>query len=127
MSFGGRYTTLPGFVAAASMAAQQYYVVRLASTAGQVAVGATAATDPLIGIVQNDPAAGEPAEVAVAGVCRAAAEASVGIGAKLTVSSTGRVLATTTDKDEIIGIACQASGAAGDIITVLLSRFTLSQ
>ena len=126
MSYGGSYITLPGFVAATTMAAKQYYVVRLATTAGEVEVGSVAASDAIIGIVQNDPAADEPAEIAVAGVCKAACEASTLIGSKLTVSTTGRVKATTTDKDEVIGIAIQA-GTAGDIITVLLSRFTLSE
>ena len=121
------YGTLPGLVAGGDLSSSQYLVVKVASTAGAVIVGATKASDLLLGILQNDPAEGYPAEVAAWGVCKAIAAASVSFGSKLSCDSTGRVCATTTDKDEVIGIALKASGAAGDIIPVLLSRFTLSE
>lgn len=127
MSTGGTYWTLPGRIATGSLASNQYYVVCAGSTAATVKVATTAATDPILGILQNDPAASEAAEVAFMGVCMAAAETSVGYGDKVTCSTTGRVKSTTTDKDEVIGIALQASTAAGDIIPVMLTRFTLSQ
>jgi hypothetical protein len=121
------YQTIPGVIATGDLSSYQYYVVCAASTAGAVKVAVTAATDPILGVLQNDPASGEAALVAAQGVCWALAEASVTYGSKLTCSSTGRVKATTTDKDEIVGIALAASSAAGDMVPVLLSRFTLSQ
>ena len=127
MATGGQYLTIPGLVATGDLSAKQYYVVKASSTAGAVKVAATAASDLLLGILQNDPTSGQAAEVACAGVCAAAAETSVTFGCKLTCSSTGRVKATTTDKDEVIGIALRASSSAGDIIPVWLSRFTLSE
>jgi hypothetical protein len=125
MATGGRYDSIPGLKASATLASSQYYVVKAASTAGEVIVGATAATDPVLGIVQNDPAAGEVADVAFVGICKAAAEASVTYGSQLTTSTTGRVKTTTTDGDRIVGIALEASSAAGDIISVLLARHDL--
>lgn len=116
------YITLPGLTASATLAAKQYYCVKMASTAKQVIVGA-AATDRVIGIVQNDPAAGEEALVAIAGACKAAAETSVSVGDYVASSSTGRVKTTTTGNDDVIGLALEASSAAGDIITIVLRGF----
>ena len=126
MAYGGKYDSIPGLYASSTLATKQYYVVCAMSTADSVKVATTAATDPILGILQNSPAANEPAEVAFSGICKAAAEASVTYGAPLTASSTGRVKASTTDKHEIVGFALKASAAAGDVIPVLLSRFTLS-
>ena len=59
VSYGGKYWSLPGQVCGAtSLAAKQYHAVQLESTAGQVKVGATPASDAIVGILQNDPAAG---------------------------------------------------------------------
>lgn len=121
-----QYQTIPGVTASGDLSSYQYYVVTATSTAGQVKVATTAATDPILGILQNDPESGEAALVAAQGICWALAETSVTYGAPLTCSSTGRVKASTTDKHEIVGFALAASSAAGDMIPVLLSRFTLS-
>lgn len=119
MAFSTVYTTIPGLVATATLAAKQYYVVQASSTAGECKVG-TSATSKLLGIVQNDPAAGEAALVAAVGICKAAAEASVTYGSFLTCSSTGRVKTTSSAGNFVIGKALAASSAAGDIIAVLL-------
>lgn len=122
MAIHGRYDSIPGLLATATLAAKQYYVVQASSTAGEVKVGSTAATDLILGIVQNDPAAGEVADVACNGIAKAAAETGVTYGDSLTTSSTGRVKTTTTDGDQIVGIALASSTAAGDIIPVIVSR-----
>lgn len=124
----GQYLTAPGLKAGSgSLASYQYYVVRAGSTAGTIAVAVTAATDPIIGILQNDPAAGEAAEVAVSGVCWALAEASVAPGDVLTCSSTGRVKTTTTNLDQAVGKSlCNASTSAGDLIPIIVSLFQVS-
>jgi len=121
MAFHTDFQSIPGLVATATLAAKQYYVVKASTTAGEVKVGATAATDPILGIVQNDPAAGEVALVACGGVALAAAETSVIFGSSVTVSTTGRVKSTDTDGNRVVGIALAASSAAGDIIPVLVS------
>lgn len=118
MSSGG-YLTIPGLTAGATFAAKQYYVCKLASTARQV-IPAAAATDSVVGIIQNDPAANEEALVACNGAVKAAAEASVTAGAWLAASTTGRVKVTTSGNDDIIAKALEASSSAGDIISVLL-------
>ena len=127
MAVGGQYwTATNGLVATGSLASNQYYVVKHGSTAGTVKVATTPATDTLVGILMNDPASGEAAEVAVLGVVRAAAEASVTAGAALTCSSTGRVKATTTDLHQVVGYALEASSSAGDLINIVVARQTLA-
>lgn len=127
MAIYSKYHTIPGMVATGDLRTSQYLVVQAASTAGAVKVATTKATDKILGILQNDPNDGEAAEVAYLGICKALAANSVTFGAKLSCNSTGQVVATTTDKDEVVGIALAASTAAGDIIPVMLSRFTLSE
>jgi hypothetical protein len=121
MATYGEYQTIPGLVATGDLSSSQYKIVIAASTAGAVKVGATAATDPILGVLQNDPTDGQPAEVAFNGICKVLAEASVTYGSEVTVSSTGRAKTTTTDGNRIIGIALEASSTAGDAIRVLLS------
>lgn len=119
MATYGEYITLPGLLAYATLASSQYYLVQLASTAGYCKVG-TSATSKIVGVVMNDPAAGEPAEIACIGIAKVAAEASVSIGDALTCSATGRAKATTTDGNWVIGRAIDASATAGNLIRVIL-------
>lgn len=109
------YLDVPGLVAASSLASNQYYIVQLASTAGQVKL-ATSGTSKIVGVLQNDPVAGQPADIATGGAFKVAAETGVSIGDLLTSSSTGRAKTTTTGGNMIIGKAIQASSSAGDII-----------
>jgi len=122
----GEYWSVPGVVATGDLSSYQYYVVKHGSTAGTCKVATTAATDTLMGILQNDPANGEAAEVACDGIVYALAETSVTAGSAVTCSSTGRVKTTTTNLDQIIGFAMTASSAAGDKVVVHLSRGTLA-
>ena len=110
------YIRLTGLTATATLAAKQWTPVRLASTAGQVIV-ATATTHLIIGIVQNDPAAGEAADVCAIGECYAIAGTStITPGLSLSANSTGVVNVTA---GKIVGKALQASAAKGDKIKIL--------
>ena len=128
MASYGKYFTIPGAIAGESFASKQYYVCKVGATAQEVKVAGTAATDYVCGVIQNDPADGQEAEVACLGVAKAAAEASVTLGSYVTTSSTGRVKTTTTDGDSLVGMALEASSSAGDIIKVLVipSKFYLA-
>jgi hypothetical protein len=114
----GAYTAIPGLYASASLATKQYTPVKLASTADAV-IAATATTDIIIGILQNDPAAGEAADVASLGVCKAiCGTATLTLGASISANSTGIVPATA---GKVIGVALQPAVTKGDIIRVLLT------
>ena len=117
MATFGQTWDIPGLTAISSLASNQYYLVQLASTAGQVKL-ATSGTSKICGVLQNDPAAGGEALVAFAGVVKVAGEASVSVGDWLTASSTGRAKTTTTGGTTVIGRALEATGTAGDLIRV---------
>ena len=114
---------LPGFLAGADLSSSQYKLVRLASTAGEVVLVDGDQTDVVIGSLYNDPADGEAALVAIGPVIKAQAEASLSAGDYVTGDTTGRLKATTTANDDVIGVLLEASSSAGDIVSVLVSRF----
>lgn len=113
-------TYLPGVIAGLTLAAKQYAVVKFASTANAV-VAVNATTDLAVGIVQNDPAAGEAALVANGGIALALAGVSdLAAGEVVGYNTTGQVVDHTTDNRRIIGQALDASTAVGDVVRVRL-------
>jgi hypothetical protein len=111
---------LPGVTAGLTLAAKQYAVVKFASTANAV-VAVTATTDAAVGIVQNDPAAGEAALVAISGVAIGIAGVNdLAAGELVGFNTTGQVVDHTTDNRRIIGQALDASTAVGDYVRVKL-------
>lgn len=116
----GQVIHIPGLVAGADLSAKQYKAVKFASTAGEV-IAATAVGGANIGILLNDPADGEAAEIAGAGsiVPAVAATSTIAQGNYVAPNSTG-LINTSVQK---FGIALEASGAAGDIITVQVLVF----
>jgi nitrous oxidase accessory protein NosD len=121
-SVAGRFLTIPGLIAGDSLAAKQYYAVKMASTDGEVIVAA-APTDILIGLVQNDPGADEPAMVACSGVAKGKSGASITIGQLITALSTGTLTGTsggTASSQRVVGIALEAADS-GDEFSVLVN------
>lgn len=109
----------------ASLATKQYYAVKQ-HTDGTLIIGA-AATDKIVGILQNKPAVGAAALVRFLGTSKAVAGGTITVGAWVTCKSDGTVIATTTDKDVVIGkYLGTASAASGDIVEIQLQMFTLS-
>lgn len=124
--YGDNQIKLTGLTATSSLAAKQYHLVKFASTAGQVKV-ASSATSNLVGVLQNDPAAGEAAEVAIFGESKVVAAASISVGDKLVSNSTGQAKTSSTIGAVVIGYAKTASSTAGNIITVILSgKYTVA-
>lgn len=111
-------------VAGEDLSAKQYYIVQL-DASGDVEVG-EGATDLLVGVLQNKPESGENAIYRFLGTTKVIASAAIAIGALVTTTNAGKAVTTTTDKDVVIGRALEAAGAAGDIIEIQLSIFTLS-
>jgi len=113
---------LPGFTASGDLSSSQYKLVKLASTAGQVILGA-AATDICVGVLYNEPTDGEAAQIAIGPVVKVQAEASVSVGTYVASNSTGQVQATTTTSDDVFGFLLEGSTSAGDLVSVLVGRF----
>ncbi len=99
-----------GLTAVGDLSAKQYHVAMLASTARQVkaSTGGTAAN---IGILQNDPTAGEPASVVGAGMTKAYAGGNIAAGALVTANTTAQCVATTTANDKVVGKAITGASA----------------
>jgi len=122
----GKYDSYPGVVASGDLSSYQFYVMKHASTAGACIVAVTAATDTLLGVLQNKPTSGQAAKIAFNGIPKVACETGIAAGDALTCSSTGRATKTTTDLDQVIGFALVASVTAGDILPYQASRGTLA-
>jgi selenocysteine lyase/cysteine desulfurase len=107
----------------ADNAVTAYNVVKVTSTGCDVA---TASSDAIIGVAQATCAAAEQAVVRFIGTTKVIASAAISAGAKLTATTAGKVVTTTTDHHNVIGIALEAAAADGDIIEALLVNYTLS-
>ncbi|MBX9702379.1 MAG: DUF2190 family protein [Acetobacteraceae bacterium] len=112
---------LKNFTAGGAIAA--FRCVRL--SAAETVVQATAATDAVIGVVQELPVVlGERVDVAVSGIAFAEAQGTIALGDLLTAQGVGRVQPAAPAagvNNRIIGIALEASTATGDIIRILLT------
>lgn len=109
----------------ASMIAKQYYVVKQDTDGTVILAGANGAG--AIGVLQNKPAVGAAALVRFLGTSKVKAGGTITVGAWVTSTTDGTVIATTTDKDVVIGrYLGAASASSGDIIEVQLGIFTAS-
>jgi hypothetical protein len=118
-----------GFVASReageAMTDKQHYIVQLDAT-GKIEV-AESATDLIVGVLQNTPGAGEQAVYAFGGTAKVKAGGAVGVGAYVTSDGSGKGVATTTDKDVVIGRHIGTSAAAdGDLMEVQLGIHKIS-
>jgi hypothetical protein len=102
-----------------AMTDKQHYIVQLDAT-GKIEV-AEGATDLVVGVLQNYPAAGEQAVYAYTGTAKVKAGGTIGVGEWVTTDSNGKAVATTTDGDIVIGrYLGTAAAASGDLIEVQL-------
>jgi len=107
------------YPASGDLSSYQYHFMTL-DTDGQVSLAG--ATDPICGILQNNPdAENEPASVGFSGFSKLRVDGnSVNIANedKLAANASGHGAKTTTDLDDFGAIAREASTADGDIIRV---------
>lgn len=104
------------FQAATDLTAFRYRAVRL-SAEGQVNVASNVAANTCIGVLDNDPASGTSARVAVAGVSKIYTSAAITAGALVSHTASGYALAATSGA-LVIGRALTTAANAGDIITI---------
>jgi len=106
-------------LAGADLSAKQYYAVNIgAALAVTLHTGDGTTFD---GILQNDPASGRGAIVALrsaGGISKAVAGAAITAGADLMSATSGKLITATSTK-KTIAKALEAATADGDIITVL--------
>src|SRR4051794_34666153 len=112
-------------VAGEAMTDKQFYIVQF-DASGNIEV-AEGATDLLVGVLQNTPASGEQAVYAYTGTAKVKAGGVIGVGAWVTTDGNGKAVATTTDRNVVIGRYMGAASCAdGDLVEVQLGIFTLS-
>jgi len=125
--------TIPGIHSTGDLSQKQYQAVYLTEDFGVAAItnsNVAAFAQAGIGILQDDPEAdGEPASVAILGICRAKAGGNITQGAYLTLDDTGKVVAGALEADlasadrAIIGRAL-GDAASGDIFTIAVNFIT---
>ena len=105
--------------AAADLSSSQFRAMRVT---GDFAVNvANAAGQAVIGILQNKPTSGQPADVMMSGVSKAIAGAAIAAGAEVMAGADGRIITAATAGSNVIGIALNAAGGANEIISVALN------
>lgn len=88
---------------------------------GRSVILATAATDLLFGVLNNQPKAGETADVFARngqGTFKVVLGGTVTLGDKLTSDANGAAITTTTSGNQVLGYA-QESGVVGQVIEYL--------
>lgn len=117
------YDSIPGLKATGDLSSSQYKAVKMSSTAGSVKV-CSATTDIGIGVLQNKPKDGQPAEVAFFGICKAQLAASVTVAKPLLYpNTTGQLQGTSVMAAAVIGQAFEASSATpGEIHPIMIGR-----
>lgn len=112
----------PAFEAGEDLSAKQYHYVKIAT--GNKVVACTAVTDRPIGVLQNNPAAGQEAAVMVIGITKVVSDAALAVGALIGTSADAQADAKVpgTDTTEYVtGQVLTATGAAGGIATALIN------
>ena len=107
------------FIAAADYSTTGQYRFVYISSANTVTL-CGAGTMP-IGILQNNPAAGEIANVMLLGTSRLSMSAAAAVMARLESAANGQGVTTTTDTDSVAAIVIEAATAGDDQVTVLLT------
>ncbi len=112
--------------AGADLSALQFTIVELDATSR--VVSAVDAATPILGVLLNKPsAAGQAAEIAIVGsVVKCVASATINEGAWVTAAAAGEAVATTTDLDNILGMALTSAAAANDLFEVVVLGGTLA-
>lgn len=107
---------------AVSLAAKQYYFVKL--DADKRVVVCAAATDIPIGVLQNNPAVGEEAEVCIIGNTKISGDADLDAGMLIGTSGDGQAdqkVAGTDTTEYIVGQVTRGNTAAGGVISAFVN------
>ena len=116
------YWSIPGLLAGANLASSQYKAVKFASTAGEVVAADTEDDGMFAGVLQNDPADGEAADVAYLGIAKGICESTaIVFGNVIGHNTTGELQIVSDDEHIAIGHALETSSAVGDIIKILVN------
>ncbi len=107
--------------AGADLSAKQYHLVKLASAT--TVTYCAAITDIPIGVLQNNPASGEVAEITFIGVTKIVADGTIAAGANIGTSNDGQADSIVAGTDTTVRLVGTAIGAAsaGETFTALIN------
>lgn len=106
--------------AGADLSAKQYYAVQLTTSE---TITLADATVRVVGVLQDAPTSGVAGNVTLCGISRAVTDGNAGAIAvmdTLAPDANGKLVKTTTDNDEAVAVALQASTTDGAIIAVFV-------
>lgn len=103
--------------AATDLSGKEYHFMRL-DTDGKVNVCSDGGDFACVGVLQNKPESGEFATVAKGGKQKVVSGAAVSVGDMITNNGSGRAISISSgDTATVHGLALEASGADGEVIT----------
>ena len=105
--------------AAVDLSAKVHYLAKV-DTTGKFDL-ASASTDSILGVITEGAAANKPVTVQYGGQSKAIAGGVITAGDRLTADSSGKMVATTTAGNRVIGIALE-SGTTNDIVPFVFVR-----
>jgi len=106
--------------AAVDMSNRQYRFVTTGSVAGEFTTGSSASAPIAIGVLQNDPVAGEPGVIRIYGTTKVQATGNaIAFGDFVTTSVCG--YASVTTGCAAVGVALEAYAAGSGFIEILLT------
>jgi len=108
----------PALTASADLSAKQYTAVKASGV--NTVTSVAAATDAVLGVLQNKPTSGQEAEITHTGVTKMLAGAAVTAGAEVMCDTSGRAITAVTTGNRILGIALETAANANEVIAVLL-------
>lgn len=104
--------------AGADLSSSIYRAMKLGND--KVLLVAASNSEPIVGILQNKPTSGQAGQLATAGISKGVAGGSISSGDKLTATTGGALIATTTNNHYIVGHAME-DAASGDVFQVFLT------
>jgi len=108
------------FVAENDLSSSQYRIVKLGTNDNEVA--AATAGDQAVGVLQNKPKAGEPANVRFLATTKVEAGGAVTKGNYVKSDANGKAVASSADQENAVGVALEGTtNGDGDIIEIMLT------
>lgn len=124
MSFEERLVNFSA-TAAADQSANQYRLMAYANQSGRALAQRATTGDRVIGVLQNNPVAGDTCTIAHSGVSKVVAGGTVTAGATVMTDSTGRAITYSGTTEYKVGVAME-SAVVGQIFAVDLIPFGIS-
>lgn len=121
MAIEGILQSLPGASASADLSAKQFHIVKM--TGDKTVTFCAAVTDLCMGVLQDAPTSGQPANVAIGGLSKVLAGGTITAGQLVGTDNAGKAVAIVAGTDTtqyILGRAI-TGGASGEYISVLVT------